>query len=104
MSRLTKLAIKDRTINGKLFFQVTVPRPGGGRDQRTFKDPREARTFLDLKKVELRNRGTSGIAMGDEIRGDALSALEILKPFEASLVDAARFFAEHHEKLARSET
>jgi hypothetical protein len=104
MGRMTKLDIKKRTIKEKLFWQVTVPRPGGGRDQRTFKDHAEAKTFFELKAIELRNRGTAGVSMSDQIRGDALSALEILNPFSATLIDAARFYADHHEKLARSET
>jgi integrase len=104
MGRMTKLQINPRIIKGKSFWQITVPKPGGGRQQKTFKDKGEAKTFLDLKRIELRNRGTSGISMSDQIRGDALSALEILTPFEATLLDAARFYSAHHAKLARSET
>jgi len=96
--------LKSARSNKRCFFRLTVPKPGGGRDQRTFKDEAEAQTFFELKEIELRNRGTAGVAMSDRIRGDALSALEILKPLDASLIDAARFFAAHNEQLARSET
>jgi integrase len=104
VGRTTKLQIKKRIIKQRTFFQVTIPKPGGGRDQRTFKDEGEAQTFFELKEIELRNRGTAGVSMSDQIRGDALSALEILKPLSTTLVDAAKFFADHHEKLARSES
>lgn len=105
MGRQTKLRLKERTIKGKLFFQVTIPKVGGGREQRTFKDRREAKTFFQLKEIELRNRGTAGIGLSDQIRGDALSAMDILKPYNGvNLIDAARFYANHHEKIAASET
>ena len=104
MARQTKLSIKKCTIKGVPFFQVTVPLPGGGRQRKTFKDHGVAKQFAQLKAIELRNRGTAGISMGDQLRGDALAAIEILAPFDASLVDSARFFALHHQRLAASET
>jgi integrase len=95
---------KARRINGKLYWVVSGPKPGGGRFQRTFKAKEEATTFIALKRVELQNHGAAAAALSDQFRGDALKAAEILKSFNVTLTAAAEFFAEHHHRQSQSET
>ena len=93
--RKTNLSLKKIKVGGDSFWQVTTPKVGGGRQRRTFKLKKDAETFLELSKVQLANFGAAGASMNERLRGDALAAAEVLKPFGHSLLDAARFYAKH---------
>jgi integrase len=93
--RKTKLGIKRVTIGGKRYWQVVSPKMGGGRQRRTFKLKADAEAYRELIQVQLENFGTAGASMSEKLRGDALAAAEVLKPFGHSLLDAAKHYAKH---------
>jgi integrase len=100
-------------LNGRTFWQVSLEseyrtREDGTRTRvrprRTFSSAEEARTFAQLKRIERVNHGTAGVSMDEQVRGDALAALEILKPFGITLREAAIEVVESRELATRSET
>ena len=89
-------------------FGIRIPDPrkrrgkGQVRPRRTFTSAVEARTFAKLKAIERINHGTAGVSMDEQVRGDALAAREFLRPFSATLLDAAREYARRRELVTRS--
>jgi integrase len=72
--------------------------------RRTFADRKEAETFSELKRVERDNYGSSGIALDQTLRGEALEARRVLSPYGVSILDAARDYVKRAALLATSET
>jgi integrase len=72
--------------------------------RRTFADRKAAETFSELKRVERENFGSSGIALDQTLRGEALEARRILIPFNVSVLDAAKDYVRRMELVIRSET
>jgi len=63
--------------------------------RRFFKSEREAKTYVDLRRIALRNEGENGLLLPDEIRVAALRAREQLKPFGKTIDDAVGFYLRH---------
>src|SRR5262245_28173865 len=61
--------------------------------RRFFKSEREAKTYVQLKRIELHNQGKEGISFPCELRVLAQQANDLLKPFGKTILDAAEFFA-----------
>jgi len=96
--RSTRLKAPRRVvINGKSFWRVEAPAPGGGRIRKTFLDRDDARIFHERAKVGLQRFGAAAMALDEKARADALRALEILAPHGASILDAARDYAARAE-------
>ena len=96
--RSTRLKAPRRVvINGKSFWRVEAPAPGGGRIRKTFRDREDARIFHERAKVGLQRFGAAVMALDEKARADALRALEILAPHGASILDAARDYAARAE-------
>jgi integrase len=93
--RKTKLALKKIKNKAGISWQVVFPKPGKGRDRKTFKSRIDAQTFFEQKKVELANFGAAGASMSEKLRGDALAAAEVLKSHGSTLLDAAKFYVNH---------
>jgi hypothetical protein len=74
---------------------VTLPKLGGGRNRRFFKDKAEAQTFMRLAEVQQENYGTAALSISDALRVEAIECAELLQPFGGTLRDAARFYAAH---------
>jgi len=77
----------------------------GSRDKRFrrfFTDRKSADTFAQLKEIELTNQGQEGATFPTQLRVSAQQADELLEPFEATLLDAARFYAEHLRRVRGS--
>jgi integrase len=98
-------------VNGEIYWQVNLPSQFEIRDgrrvrvlkRRTFRDRQEAETAADQARIQNKNSGSNAFALSDQLRMDALAAAEILKPFEKSLAEAAKFYAEHLKQERRSE-
>ena len=91
----TRLSTPRRVkIGGKPFWQVTAPAPQGGRIRKTFKDREDARIYHERAKVQLAQFGTAAM-IDDRTRTDAARAAEVLAGTGKTLLDAARFLAEH---------
>jgi integrase len=100
--RSTKLALTKTKVNGRRYFLVTIPRLGGGRNRRFFKDKAEAETYLSFAKVQQENYGTAALSIPDALRVEAIECTEMLEPFGATLRDAARFYAAHLKQVTGS--
>ena len=108
MRRRDRLDPRKVRIGGKLFWQVDLGSElhGGRRHRlrRTFASREEAETFSRLKKIERTNRGTAGISLPERLRGEAIEADRLLAPFDVSILDLARQYAQRMEQSAKSET
>ncbi len=95
--RKTSLSESPRKvrIKGKLFWQVTKPKLGGGRERRTFKDKADAITHIETAKIQQENYGNAAMGIDDRLRVMAVQAQQKLQPFGATLMDAAEYYAKH---------
>jgi integrase len=100
--RQTSLSLSKTRIGGKLFWQVTVPKLGGGRERRTFKERAAAQTFFDLAKVQQQNFGTAAMSISEVLRVEAVECAEILRPFGKTLRDAVKFYTGHLSAISSS--
>ena len=100
--RKTKLALTKTKVNGRRYYCVTLPKLGGGRKRRFFKDTAEAETFMQFAKVQQENYGMAALSIPDALRVEAIECHELLQPFGATLRDAAKFYAAHLKAITGS--
>ena len=101
--RKTALSLKKTKVNGKTFWQVTVPNhANGGRTRRTFLDKGEAETFHQLSKVQVQNHGTAAMTIPDALRVMAMDGERQLAPFGKNIRDAVAFYLAHLKAVAGS--
>ena len=100
--RSTRLAITKTKVNGRRYFLVTIPKLGGGRNRRFFKEKSKAETYLQFAKVQQENYGTAALSISDALRVEAIECAELLQPFGATLRDAARFYSAHLKEIMGS--
>jgi integrase/recombinase XerD len=60
-----------------------------------FKSKAEAETKADHLRTTRANEGTTGLAIPDRLRVDALECAKLLEPFGASLREAVQYFIKH---------
>jgi integrase len=102
--RKTSLSLKKTRVNGALYWQVTFPKLGGGRERRTFKDRAEAQTYLELAKVQRENFGNAAMSIPDALRVEATECSQRLREFNKSLRDATEFYIRHLRAVEKSVT
>jgi integrase len=97
-------------INGEPYWQVNWSeieiRDGGQvhvRRRKTFKDYEEAKTAADQARIAAKNSGKNAFKISDRLRVEAQQAERILEPFEASIVEAAKFYADHLRRIRTSQ-
>ena len=98
-------------VNGKLFWQVNLPSQFEIRDGRqvrvqkreTFKNRVEAQAAAEQARVMAKNNGVRAFAIPEDLRTDALAAARVLQPFNATLLEAAKFYAEHLRQIRTSQ-
>jgi integrase len=100
--RKTKTKLSKVALNGRLFHCVTWPKIGKGRHRQFFKDPQEAKTFLQAKLVEQQNYGIAGTSFSERQRAEYLECAEMLQPFNATIRDAVKFYLPHLRATNRS--
>src|SRR5260370_4708481 len=93
--RKTRLALTKTKVNSRRYYCVTLPKLGGGRNRRVFKDKAEAQTFMQLAEVQQENYGTAALSISDALRVEAIECCELLQPYGKTLRDAAKFYAAH---------
>jgi integrase len=98
----TKLSLTETSIKGEIYWLVTIPKLGGGRQKRHFKDFSEAEKFYQETEELLLNQGTVAMAVSDRLRVEALEGQRILEPYGVTIPDAARFYVKHVEAQKRS--
>jgi integrase len=102
--RKTTLKLAPVQVNGKRYWQVISPKLGGGRDRKTFKDRREAETYLGLAKIQIQNYGAAAMSISDGLRAEAVKCSQMLQPYGKTIADATRFYIDHLNAIARSQT
>jgi integrase len=100
--RKTRLALTKTKVNGQRYYCVTLPKLGGGRNRRFFKDKAEAQTFMRLAEVQQQNYGTAALSMSDALRVEAIECSELLQPYQKTLRDAAKFYLAHLKTITGS--
>ncbi len=100
--RKTSLSLKKTRVNGALFWQVTLPKLGGGRERRTFKERAEAQTYLELSKVQVQNFGNAALSIPDALRVEAVECSQRLREFNKTLRDATDFYIQHLRAVEKS--
>jgi integrase len=98
----TKLSLTETSIKGETYWLVTIPKLGGGRQKRHFKDFSEAEKFYEETEELLLNQGAVAMAISDRLRIEALEGQRILEPYGVTIPDAARFYAKHVEAQKKS--
>ena len=63
--------------------------------RRFFQNEREAKMYVDLRRIQLNNEGAQGLLLSDDVRVAALRATEQLAPFGKSIEDAVGFYLAH---------
>jgi integrase len=89
-------------VNGELYWQVNLPSENGRRKRQTFRDHKEAETAADLARIQNKNSGRNAFAIPDHLRTEALAADRLLNPLGATILDAAKFYAEHLHRVSAS--
>ena len=87
--RKTTLKLTVVRIKGERFFQVISPKPGGGRNRRTFKDQADAEQHYKLAERQIASYGAAAMLISDTLRIAAIEADKMLQPFGKTIVDAA---------------
>ena len=100
--RKTTLALTKTKVNGRRYYCVTLPKLGGGRNRRFFKDKAEAQTFMHLAEVQQENYGTAALSITDALRVEAIECSELLQPYGKTLRDAAKFYVAHLKAITGS--
>jgi integrase len=97
-------------INGEPYWQVNWSeieiRDGQQvhvRRRKTFRDYEEAKTAADQARIAAKNSGKNAFTISDRLRVEAQQAEQILKPFEASIIEAAKFYADHLGRIRTSQ-
>lgn len=100
---IKNLRLYEVTKNGRSYWRLRTPDPSGtGFSERQFSSEPEARTAFEVAYVAHHNHGYSAGSLGVKARGDALAALDILRPFGVSLVQAAKYYAARHQNIHES--
>lgn len=90
---------------GTTSFMVDLGKnEGGKRDRHFFKSKGEAETFAALARAKRENEGVAMFNLPREFWTVAVQASEMLKPFNASILDAAKYFIEHLGKFQSAPT
>ncbi len=97
---IKNLRLYEVAKNGRSYWRLRTPRPSGtGFSERQFSSEPEARTAFEIAFLAHHNHGVSAGTLGLKERGDALGALDILRPTGTSLSEAAKYYASHHANI-----
>jgi integrase len=69
----------------------------------TFKNRPEAQTAAEQARVMAKNNGVRAFAIPEDLRTDALAAARVLQPLNATLLEAAKFYADHLQQIRTSQ-
>jgi hypothetical protein len=93
--RKTTTKLTKVKVNGRIFYCVTWPKIGKGRNRQFFKDKAEAQTVLQQKLIDQQNYGAAGLSFNDRQRTEYLECTEKLQPFGKTIRDAVNFYVPH---------
>lgn len=102
---IRNLRLYEVNKNGRAYWRLRTPDPSGtGFSERQFSNEPEARTAFEEAYIAHQNHGYSAGSLGAKERGDALAALDILRPTGVSLFEAAKYYAATHQNLRESKS
>src|SRR5258707_8452764 len=100
---IRNLRLYEVTKNGRAYWRLRTPDPSGtGFSERQFSNEPEAHTAFEIARIAHQNHGYSAGTLGTKERGDAVAALDILRPLGVSLLSAAKDYAARHLEVHRS--
>jgi integrase len=90
-------------IKGQTFYRVDARRTGTSGRQESFKSQKAAEQRASEIATQFGSNGKEGLAFPAELRGMALTAEKMLRPYGKTLVQAAEFYMAHldAEKLRK---
>jgi integrase len=101
--RTTHLQLKKTKVNGEIYWQVTIPKPGGGRLRRTFKNKKDAQYRLSEAKLQMAQAGPAAATMDDLLRSQAIEAARMLEPYRpVTILDVVRGYVENRLSADKS--
>ena len=83
------------TIKKQTFYRVDARRTGTNGRQETFKSQKEAEKRAGEVAAQFGTNGKEGLSFPAELRGMALAADRMLKPYGRTLLQAAEFYRAH---------
>jgi integrase/recombinase XerD len=93
---------KDESLPLQYWIVDGLPKLNGKRQRKFFHTKEAAERELFKVKHKLRREGEKALLLSDAQRIEAFDSIELLKPYNASLRDAANFFIAHHEAAKKS--
>ncbi|PWT78410.1 MAG: hypothetical protein C5B58_15325 [Acidobacteria bacterium] len=94
-------------IKGRVYWQVNLPLRFEGekriQERKTYKEREQADTAAELARIQAKNQGRNSFAIPDIVRTDALAATRLLEPLGVTILEAAKFYADHRRQIETSE-
>jgi integrase len=100
--RTTTLAIKQVRIRDTLYYCVVVPKLGGGRVRRFFRNKGEARSYFELCRTQQQNFGLAAFSLSESLRIEAIECQGKLAAEGHTLRNATAFFLDNLRKVNSS--
>lgn len=98
MPKRAVTALSEIKIKGKKFWRLTY-RTADGRKREHFADKKAADKRLGEVLEDARRHGTEAQIISSELRASAVAAQRLLEGTGRTILDAARFLAEHLERV-----
>jgi integrase len=101
--RPRKIKVRHYTDSNRPHLKFVVNYREAGKRKRTFFETKEAaNSFVVFKNAELKRNGIEHAEFPTAIRVMAQNAVELLKPFGKTIMDAAQYYAAHLKASAKS--
>jgi len=101
--RQRKIRVRRYSDSNRPHLKFVVNyREAGKRKRSFFEKEAHAKSFVTLKNAELHRNGVEGAEFPTSLRVMAQNAVELLKPFGKTIMDAAQYYAAHLKASAKS--
>src|SRR5262249_42129242 len=98
-----KIRTRKYSDSNRPHLKFVVNYREAGKRKRTFFETKEAASsFVAFKNAELKHNGVEHAEFPTAIRVMAQNAVELLKPFGKTIMDAAQYYAAHLKASAKS--
>ena len=102
-TRQRKIRVRNYTDSNRKHLQFVVNYREAGKRKRTFFETKEkAASFAAFKNDELKRNGIEHAEFPTSLRVMAQNAVELLKPFGRTIMDAAQYYAAHLKASEKS--
>lgn len=98
--KITIIKNTDKSRSNR--WQVRYRDGNSRRRSKFFPTRAAAEVYAEAKSTELKNFGLRALYLEDSVKEDALRGIELLAPFNRSLLEAVRFYAAHLERNQRT--